>query len=91
MADLASRIASEQRQASRKAEDEGSLANSADGAQDSETAADAFADEAGQLEQARLQQKEFVEEGTGAQQAAGSVEASPESVITDTQHRKDEL
>lgn len=42
--------------------------NSNDAGNSASDSAEAFTDEAGQLEQAREQQKEFVKEGTGIEQ-----------------------
>jgi UDP-glucose:glycoprotein glucosyltransferase len=71
IAALASRIA---------AENKSKLASSDTVGLKREDSADAFVDEAGQLEQAREQQKEFVQEGTGAEADAASEAESLEEV-----------
>jgi UDP-glucose:glycoprotein glucosyltransferase len=85
IAAVASQVAAENRL---KAGADGTNSNTAgNSASDS---AEAFTDEAGQLEQAREQQKEFVKEGTGSEDAGPK--AGKQEVEHDSQgHIKGEL
>lgn len=67
IAALASKIAAENKKAAQEGSS-GSASNSAE----------AFTDEAGQLEQAREQQKEFVKEGTGSEETKEKVQVERE-------------
>lgn len=65
IAALASKVAAENKLKAQQRDVAGGAGQASD-------SAEAFTDEAGQLEQAREQQKEFVQEGTGSEQVSDS-------------------
>ena len=98
IAELAARVAESQRAISKNKKNKNDnereihhVGSRDDEAEEEEgNAADAFANEAGQLEQARMQLKEFVEEGTGAEQAQVSEEGRDQGSVESEVEREEQ-